>query len=76
MDMYIVFSPDHDGWYTEIYSRVTGEELHVTDVYGTRDEARRAGLAWCKSHSLGGALNSHTVTIVSVLETLTQEQPQ
>lgn len=49
MGMYTVYSRDDGGWYTEVYSTETGEDLHVTKVYATRAEARAAGRRWCKT---------------------------
>jgi hypothetical protein len=50
MGMYTVYSVDDGGWYSEVYSIATGEELHVTGLYPTKEQARVAGLKWVREH--------------------------
>jgi len=46
----VVDSPDDEGYYAEIFSIVTGEDVHTTDLTDSADEARILVRAWIKSH--------------------------
>jgi hypothetical protein len=47
----IVYSPDDDGWYVQVYDEV-GRELHATDVCSSKAKASAAAKAWCHSNGI------------------------
>jgi len=45
-----VYSPDDQGWYTEVFDKQTGEDMHSTAIYASPYRARREAERWARKN--------------------------